>query len=64
MLALLAWFRSQDIDPAQAGVVMATLLGITIGAKAHSLPDLMNGVEKIGSSVFVNALAEFSRRGE
>jgi len=64
MLALLAWFRSQDIDPAQAGVTMATLLGITIGAKAYSLPDIINGVENIGSAVVVNAVAEFSRRGK
>lgn len=64
MLALLAWFRSQDIDPAQAGVTMATLLGITIGAKANSLPDVFNGAENITSAVLVNALAEFSRSGK
>jgi hypothetical protein len=64
MLALLAWFRSQDIDPAQAAVTMATLLGITVGAKANSFPDIFNGAEKIASAVLVNALAEFSRSGK
>jgi hypothetical protein len=44
MQALLNWFRSQDVDRAHMCSVMATLLGLYIGAIAEDKADRKKGV--------------------
>ena len=44
MQALLNWFRSQDVDRAHMSSVMATLLGLYIGAIAEDKADRKKGV--------------------
>jgi len=62
MLALAAWFQSQDLDACQAGILMPIMLGLMIGSKARSPVDAMEPIAHIQDVLVVNALTELRRR--
>jgi hypothetical protein len=44
-LALVEWFKSQDIAPQKAGPLMATFLGTLVGVRADSFLDAIVGAD-------------------
>jgi hypothetical protein len=62
MLALAAWFQSQDLDAPKAAVAMTTLLGIMSGVNARTPADLGLGLCNIHEALATNAIFAFERK--
>jgi hypothetical protein len=51
MYALIAWFKSQDIHPSTASIVMANMIALDLVHTANSREDLEEGFDLFGAMV-------------
>jgi len=62
MLALAAWFQSQDIDALKAGTIMPVMLGLMLGARANHELDLLEAQDLVANCIAINAVCELRRK--
>jgi hypothetical protein len=61
MYALIAWFKSQDIHPSTASIVMANMIALDLVHTANSREDLEEGFDLFGAMVAERINANWKR---
>jgi hypothetical protein len=63
-LALAEWYKSQDIPPQKAAVLMAAFAGALVGIRADSINDAFEGFSSCAGILQSSAAIQVKRRQE